>query len=235
MSLADRARAFTFDCYGTLIDWERGIGTALDEIPALAGVDRDAFLRRREAEEMAVEAEAYRPYDAVLALSLVRAAESFNVGVTEREARRFGASVPEWPPLPDAAPFLRRLRRLNKPLAILSNVTKSALRASVRGLGVPFDLLVSAEDVRAYKPAPQHWLHAQAALGVGPGETLHIAASMVHDIHPAGLLGMPAVWVNRRGESLPHGSLAQGVEPALVVNDLAELAEALGLPQAPSR
>ena len=227
MSLADRARAFTFDCYGTLIDWERGIGTALDGIPALAGVDRNAFLRRREAEEMAVEAEAYRPYDAVLALSLMRAAESFNVAVTEREARRFGASVSEWPPLPDAAPFLRRL---NQPLAILSNVTTSALRASVRELGVPFDLIVSAEDVRAYKPAPQHWLHAQAALGVGPGETLHIAASMVHDIRPAGLLGVPAVWVNRRGESLPQGSLSQGVKPALVVSDLAELTEALGLP-----
>ncbi len=229
MNPARAARAFTFDCYGTLIDWEAGIGKALDEIPSLAAIDRDELLGRREAVELAVEAERFRRYNVVLAISLQRTAAAFGVEVTEPEARRFAASVPDWPPLPDAAPFLRRLRLLNKPMAILSNVTTEGLRYSVHKLGVPFDRLISADDVQAYKPAPQHWLQAQAALGIAPPQQLHIAASMTHDVVPSAQLGVPVVWVNRHEEALPSV-----MEPALVVSDLHELAEALELPPDPS-
>jgi FMN phosphatase YigB (HAD superfamily) len=112
-------------------------------------------------------------------------------------------------------------------MAILSNVTREAIRLSVHKLGVPFDLVVTADDVQSYKPAPQHWLRAQAELGIEPREQLHIAASMMHDIGPCALLGVPSVWVNRHGEPTPAG-----VEPSLVVADLTELGEALGLPPA---
>ena len=227
MTLGDEARAYTIDCYGTLIDWERGIREAIGGISDLAAVDVAAFLRRREEAELAIEGGPFRRYDEVLALSLQQAARTFAIEVADSDARRFGASVPDWPPLPDAAPFLRRLRTAGKPMAILSNVTREAIRLSVHKLGVPFDLVVTADDVQSYKPAPQHWLRAQAELGIEPREQLHIAASMTHDIGPCALLGVPSVWVNRHAEPTPAG-----FEPSLVVADLTELGEALGLPPA---
>ncbi len=224
VTLGDGVRAFTFDCYGTLIDWERGISEAIADIPALASVDRAAFLQRREEEELAIEGGPFRRYDEVLAISLQQAARAFAIQVSDGDACRFGASVPDWPALPDAAPFLRRLRSRGTPLAILSNVTREAIRLSVHKLGVPFDLIVTADDVQSYKPAPQHWLRARAELGIEPREQLHIAASMTHDIQPCALQGVPSVWVNRHDDPIPAG-----VDPALVVSDLVELGEALGL------
>ena len=227
LTLGVGARAFTFDCYGTLIDWEQGISEAIDGIPELASVDRAALLQRREDEELAIEGGPFRRYDEVLAISLQQAALTFDIRVSDGDAGRFGASVPDWPALPDAGPFLQRLRRRGMPIAILSNVTREAIRLSVRKLGVRFDLIVTADDVQSYKPAPQHWLRARAELGIEPREQLHIAASMTHDIRPCALQGVPSVWVNRHGEATPSG-----VEPALVVTDLVELGEALDLPPA---
>ena len=230
MNVVDLTRAYSFDCYGTLIDWESGIRAALTQVPELAEVDLDdasaaGFVARREAIELQVEGEQYRSYDEVLALSLTRCATKFGLVVGESAAKRFAASLADWEPFPDAHPFLKRLRAGGLPQAILSNVTRAGLRGSVRKLGVAFDLLVTAEDVRSYKPAPQHWLEPQAALGIGPREQLHIAASLTHDVIPAGRLGVPCIWVNRRDENLPPG-----VAPVMVVRDLAELGERLELP-----
>ena len=225
MTLTDAARAFSFDCYGTLIDWDTGIHAALLSIPALDGLDLDTFILRREAVEMAVEAGPYLPYDQVLARSLQRTAAAFDRIVTDSQARAFAASLPDWPAFPDAPPFLQRLRALGKPLLILSNVTTAALRQSVRKLGVPFDALVTAEDVRSYKTAPAHWPEALARLGLQPAELLHIAASPHHDIAPAARLGVPCVWLDRRRTPAP---LAAGA--ALTVPTLAALADALQLP-----
>ena len=227
MSLVRSAQAFTFDCYGTLIDWDVGIAAAIRRIPALRDVDAERFLQRREALEADLQAGPYLPYEEVLARSLRQTAREFGVAVTNAEARAFAASVPDWPPFADAPGFLRRLRRLGKPLAIVSNVTTATLRASVRSLGAPFDLLMTAEDVRSYKPAPAHWLQAHARLGLAPAATLHVAASLHHDVQPALRLGVPCVWVNRRGGPLPPG-----VEAALVAYDLHDLAERLHLPLA---
>jgi putative hydrolase of the HAD superfamily len=229
MNVVGLTRAYSFDCYGTLIDWESGIRGALAQVAALAEVDlADAsaagFVARREAIELRVEGEQYRPYDEMLALSLTRCATEFGLVVGESDGKRFAASLADWEPFADAPPFLRRLRADGLPLAILSNVTRAGLRGSVRKLGAAFDLLVTAEDVRSYKPAPQHWLEAQAAFGIGPREQLHIAASLTHDVIPAGRLGVPCVWVNRRDEDLPSG-----VAPVMVVRDLDELGERLGL------
>ncbi len=221
----DGVRAFSFDCYGTLIDWEGGIATALADVPGMDGVDRTAFLAAREEVELSLEGESFRPYDEILALSLQRTAEQFGLAVGDSEARRFASTLPDWPPLPDAGPFLRRLQRLRRPLVVLSNVTAPWLRLSLHALAAPFDRAISADEARAYKPAPQHWLLAQAALGLEAGEFLHIAASVRHDVRPARALGVPVVWVNRHGASLPPD-----LSPALVVSDLAELGDRLGLP-----
>ena len=128
--LFSSARAFTFDCYGTLIDWDTGTHTALRAIPALDGLDLNAFILRREQIEMEIEAGSYLPYDTVLARC-----------VSDSEAREFAASVPNWPAFSDASSFLRRLHALDKPFLILSNITNGLLRQSIRKLGVPFDAL----------------------------------------------------------------------------------------------
>ena len=227
MTLSRLARAFTFDCYGTLIDWDTGVQAALQAIPALDGLDLDAFVLRREQSEMEIESGPYLPYGTVLARSLQQTAEAFNCHVNDSEARGFVASVPNWPAFPDALPFLRRLHALGKPLLILSNITNAVLWQSIRKLEVPFEALVTAETMRSYKPAPAHWTEALARLGLRPNELLHIAASPYHDIEPATQLGIPCVWVNRRGFS---SSLAAGA--ALTVPDLAALATA---PRSPAR
>ena len=233
MNVVALIRAYSFDCYGTLIDWETGMRAALAAIPSLAALDLEdgsdtGFIARREAIELRIEGGPYRPYDEVLAASLVETAREFALTVTDREARLFAASLVDWEPFPDALVFLRRLRRQRLPLAILSNVTRAGLRASVRKLETPFDLLVTAEDTRSYKPSVAHWLTAQAALGVSPREQLHIAASLSHDIVPAARLGVPTAWVNRQGVT-PPGS----PRPAYVVADLIDLADLLDLPADP--
>ncbi|MCY3887604.1 MAG: HAD-IA family hydrolase [Chloroflexi bacterium] len=227
MTLSRPARAFTFDCYGTLIDWDAGIHAALQAIPALDGLDLDAFVLRRERIEMEIEAGAYLPYETVLARSLQQTAEAFGGCVSDSEAREFATSVPNWPAFSDASSFLRRLRALDKPLLILSNITNAILRQSIRKLEVPFDALVTAEDVRSYKPAAAHWTEALARLGLRSTDLLHIAASPYHDIEPAARLGIPCVWVNRRDVSSP---LAAGA--ALTVPGLEALAASLDLPPA---
>ena len=192
----DSVRAIRFDCYGTLIDWEGGMATALADVPGLDGVDTTAFLAAREEVELSLEAESFRSDDEILALSLQRTAEPFGLAVVDSEARRFAWTLPDWPPLPDAGPFLRRLQRLRRPLVALSKVTARWLRLSLHTLPAPFDRTISADEAHACKGvhqdgvqsrawAPQHWLLAQAALGLEAGEFPHIAASLRHDVRPA--------------------------------------------------
>ena len=139
-----------------------------------------------------------------------------------RSAGAFAASLHDWPPFDDAPRFLRRLRRLGVPLAILSNVTLAGLRSSVRALATPFDQLVTAEGVRSYKPAPLHWAALQSSRGIVSAQQLHVAASIVHDVRPASALGVPSVWVNRNADAPPDD-----VSPTLTVATLDELAELL--------
>ncbi len=220
------AAVITFDCYGTLIDWRAGAQAALERIPELAGLDLDDLIERRITVELAVEHERYRPYDEVLAISLVRAAAEFGVELPAARGREFAASLHFWPPFDDAPPFLQRLRRLERPLAILSNVTLHGLRSSIRALGAPFDQLVTAEQLQSYKPAPAHWAALQASRAIAPPEQLHVAASIVHDIRPAAALGVPAVWVNREADDPPDD-----LSPTLRVAGLDELAERWRLPK----
>ena len=221
------ADVISFDCYGTLIDWRGGVREAVGRMPELADVDLRAFAERRIELELVVEHERYRPYDEVLALSVLRTAAEFGVELPTSRGREFADSLREWPPFEDAPRFLQRLRRLNVPMAILSNVTQAGLRGSVRTLGAPFDHLITAEDLRSYKPSPPHWAALQAARGIGPAEQLHVAGSIAHDIRPSAALGVPAVWVNREDETAPADAT-----PTLTVTSLDELAELWRLPDA---
>ena len=214
------AAVVSFDCYGTLIDWQSGARAAVQAIPELSAVDREALIARRLEVELEVEHEYYRPYDQVLAISIRRTAEEFGVELTAESAQSFADSIAQWPPYQDAAGFLRRLATVDTPLAILSNVTRQSLDVSIRKLGSRFDQLITAEDVRSYKPDHPHWTELYQSRGIRPDQQLHIAGSIAHDIRPASQLGATTVWVRRHHEPIPDD-----VQPDLIVQSLAELGD----------
>lgn len=214
------AAVISFDCYGTLIDWQSGARAAVDAIPELAEVDKAALIARRLEVELAVEHERYRPYDDVLAISIQRTGSEFGVSVSDASARVFADSIRDWPPFQDAGGFLKRLATVGTPMAILSNVTRASLGVSVRKLGASFDQLVTAEDVRSYKPDHDHWRELYRTRQIEPKQQLHIAGSIAHDIRPATELGATTVWVRRAHEPIPDD-----VTPDLIVQSLAELGD----------
>ena len=219
------AAVISFDCYGTLIDWQGGARAAVRAIPELAGVDVEALIARRLEVELEVEHEFYRPYDQVLAISIQRTAADFGIELSGESAKSFADSIADWQPFQDAGGFLRRLATTGTPLTILSNVTRASLAVSVRKLGADFNQLVTAEDVRAYKPDHDHWLELQRSRDITSAQQLHIAGSITHDIRPAAEIGATTVWVRRFHEPLPDD-----VQPDLIVQSLAELADFWRLP-----
>ena len=214
----------TFDCYGTLIDWERGIAEVFADLARAAGValDADAALAAYHAIEPAVEAETYRPYREVLAETARRAAAQQGWAIDDAVAWSFAARLPDWPPFPDTDAALARLAGAGYRLGILSNVDDDLLGATLRHFSVPIDLVVTAQQVGSYKPAHGHFVRAREQ--IGGLRWLHAAQSHFHDVVPASALGVPAVWVNRKREMLPAG----GPAPLAEVATLAGLAVWLG-------
>ena len=212
------SRWATFDCYGTLIDWNAGIGTVLER---LYGVEQAPELLRRYHElEPQVQAEAYRSYAEVLSLTLERLANEIGHGVPEGESGALAQSLPEWPAYLEVPETLAELRRRGWSLAILSNTDRELIAASQRTLGVPIDLAVVAEDIRSYKPAPLHWEYFFELTTADRDRHVHVAASLFHDIAPAQELGLKTVWINRLGEQADP-------EPDCELPDLSGLPDAL--------
>ena len=211
----------TFDCYGTLIDWDSGVQAAVEGTASLAGCDVGRLLEDREAADRALTAEGYQPYDEVLRTSLASAAVLQGRAVSGAEAESFAAGMGAWPPFPDSAAALARLADRFR-LCILSNVGRETLLASVALLGVGFEVLVTADDLRSYKPRRAHFDEGLRRLGVAREAVLHVAASPYHDLAPAELLGWRTAWIDRRGEGEPSGC-----EPALRAASLSELADRL--------
>lgn len=214
MNLAD-FQALTFDCYGTLIDWETGILNELRPWLAAHGktLDDDRILESFGAAESAAEAATpAKLYPDILA-DVVRAlGRRWNIPVSAAEAGEFGRSVGRWPAFPDSAEALRYLKRHYK-LVILSNVDRASFAASNEKLEVAFDLVVTAQDVGSYKPDPRNFrrlLRELARLGVGQAQVLHTAQSRFHDIAPAQALGLATMWINRR-----KGRAGAGATPAV--------------------
>ncbi len=205
----------TFDCYGTLIDWESGIAGAFTE--AGAGRSRDEILRVYEEIEPVVENERYQPYRDVLTETAIRVASTFG---WQTDGAFLPQSLPNWKPFPDTNAALERLVAAGYRLGILSNVDDVLIAATRKHFTVDFDLIVTAQQVRSYKPAPAHFLAAREA--IGNARWLHAAQSNFHDIVPGNALGIPTAWVNRRGDE----ALAGGT-PTYEVKDLKGLADAL--------
>jgi 2-haloacid dehalogenase len=188
----------TFDCYGTLIDWNSGIRDVLER---LWGVERAPQLLERYHElEPEIESEQYRSYAEVLTLALERIAQEVGYGIPEGESGLLAKSLPEWPPFAEVPGALRELRRRGWNIAVLSNTDRSLILESEKRIGVPFDLAIVAEDVRSYKPAHAHWEEFFEKTTADKEQHVHVAASLFHDIAPARKLGLKTVWINRLGE-----------------------------------
>lgn len=222
-----RFAALTFDCYGTLVDWERGILDALLPLFAAYGVASpgdEALLERFGRAEAAVQAGAFLSYRDVLREVARRLGEESGFAPSEAEASAFAASVGGWPPFPDTVPALRALARRYR-LAVVSNVDDDLFAGTAARLGVTFDAVVTAQQVRSYKPAPAHFHEALRRLGLPRERVLHVAQSLFHDIAPAKALGFACVWVNRRAGRPGTGATAPAhATPDLEVRDLATLA-----------
>ena len=218
----ERIQALTFDCYGTLIDWLAGMRSAIAAMPSLASCDLELLLKDREQDELDTEIGPYRLYREVLAISMARAARRQRLEPTEDELRNFADSVGIWPVFAETHDALLRLKERYR-LAILSNVDTDVLQQSVALLDVPIDELVTAEQVRSYKPAYAHFEEALLRLNLPRSQVLHVAQSHRHDIEPATKLGWNVAWVNRLGERLPDGS-----RPNVVTSNLTELIAILG-------
>lgn len=205
MELKD-IRLITFDCYGTLIDWNRGIRGAFERVASQAGIniDPEDLQTVYEEEEAKIEAQPYRPYAQVQAEAAMAVAKRLNIPAGKALGRVLPQTLPSWPPFDDTVASLKRLATRYR-LGILSNIDRNLLAGSLRQLGVTFDLLITAEDVRSYKPAPGHFDALVARAGCPKGAILHAAQSRFHDIAPAREHGLASVWINRRREDSSTG------------------------------
>ena len=216
----------TFDCYGTLIDWEGGISGAFLEAAAEDGVKLEpgAVLGAYGEIEPIVEAEMYRSYREVLGETARRIAERFGWNISKDRARFLAESLPGWRPFPDTNAALERLAASGLKFGVLSNVDDELLAGTLKHFTVDFDLLVTAQQLRSYKPAFEHFQEARKRLeAAGTTGWLHAAQSYFHDVVPSVALGIPVAWINRKGEA-PSGE----ARPDKEFSTLADLAEWLG-------
>jgi 2-haloalkanoic acid dehalogenase type II len=211
----------TFDCYGTLIDWETGIREAFARAAAADGVTLAAndVLAAYSEVEPAVETEAYRSYRDVLGETASRVAKRLGWRLPEDRHCFLAQSLPSWRPFPDTNPSLRRLAAAGCRLGILSNIDDDLFGQTRRLLEVPFDPVVTAAQVRSYKPAPGHFLEARRRIGPG-ARWLHAAQSHFHDVEPCKRLGIPVAWINRRNQQA-----GQTGPPDWEMSDLDRLAD----------
>ena len=226
--------ALTFDCYGTLIDWETGILRALEPWLERHGARRrpDDVLETFARHESALEAEhPDLPYPRILAQVHRRLAAEWGLVSNTGDADAFGASVPDWPAFPDSTEALRELQRYYR-LFILSNIDRASFAGSARRLGVDFDAVLTAGEIGSYKPDPRNFeamLRRLAGRGIGRDEILHTAQSLYHDHLPARRLGLATAWIDRRHAQQGWGAtLAPGEEVAVDFRftSLAEMAAA---------
>jgi len=211
----------TFDCYGTLIDWREGIGGAFVEAAARDGVTltADEVLRVYGEVEPVVEAEMYRSYRSVLTETARRVGPRLGWPVPEARAAFLPESLPAWRPFPDTNAALERLAKAGYALGILSNVDDDLLAATRRQFTVDFEIVITAQQVRSYKPVHGHFTVARQR--IGGRRWLHAAQSHFHDVTPAVALGIPVAWINRHHQATPAG----GARPQREFDRLSGLAE----------
>jgi 2-haloalkanoic acid dehalogenase type II len=208
----------TFDCYGTLVDWRKGIEAHLGELLRKnglpSGVSVFPLYMKLEAEEEGQ----YKSYREILRDTAVKVAKHLNVSITENEAKIFAASVPSWPPFDDTVASLKELGRRGYKRVILSNIDRDLLKETILRNSLDVDGYITAEDVGSYKPSPGHWNRFFDAYKTRKEATLHVAQSIFHDIIPCSKLAIPTAWINRYNEATPPA-----VNPTYVFDSLKSL------------
>ena len=220
--------ALTFDCYGTLVDWEAGIARGLGVMLASQGITADVeeLLERFAGHESALEAGPYRRYREILAEAGRRIGRDYGVEPSDDAVEAFGASVGEWPAFPDSAAALARLAERFR-LGVITNCDDDLFAQSNRRLGVTFDWIVTAEQAGSYKPDPRNFELAFERIDVPRERIVHVAQSLFHDHVPAKALGMTTVWIDRRRDRPGFGATPPAdATPDLVLPDMASLAAA---------
>jgi 2-haloacid dehalogenase len=188
----------TFDCYGTLIDWNGGIRRELARI--FGEEEADWLLKRYHRIEAELEQDGNLTYREVMAQALERLAGEEDVELAESQRDALARSLPSWKPFREVPAALEEARTRGWKLAILSNTDPDLIEASKRRLGVPFDETVVASEIGSYKPGHAHWQEFFRRTGADRTGHVHVAASLFHDIAPARELGLRSVWINRLGE-----------------------------------
>jgi 2-haloalkanoic acid dehalogenase type II len=240
MRLSD-FKALSFDCYGTLIDWETGILVALEPLRQRSGVGDEELLETYGVVEFEVEQEfPSLPYSQLLEKVHARLCRRLSVPEDELEAAKLGASVGDWPAFPDSPEALSYLKQHFK-LIILSNVDRLSFAGSNRRLGVEFDHIFTAQDIGSYKPDLHNFEylveHVEAD-GIPKSELLHVAQSLFHDHVPANRIGIASAWIDRRHDRPGSGATAvpdQAPHYDFRFTTMAELAEAHKAEQSSSR
>jgi 2-haloalkanoic acid dehalogenase type II len=196
----------TFDCYGTLIDWEGGITNCLTQIfkQKRTQVNVNDVLRVREDIDFELVQGDYKPYKDILQISLSEAFKQFKIPYADGDGRRLVDSVGTWQPFQETRSALQRLGKKAK-LAIISNIDKDIIEKTKATIGVPFSLTVTAEEAGAYKPTLRPFEIALRKLGCGPTAVLHVSSGFRYDIPPAHRIGFTTAWVNRKSDQAPIG------------------------------
>jgi 2-haloacid dehalogenase len=210
----------TFDCYGTLVDWNGGIRAELEELFGVRRAD-ELLVRYHELEPKIQAAKPGSSYREVLTITLERLAAETGLTVPEGETSALARSLPSWPVFEDVRPALTEAISHGWCLAILSNTDRDLIDASIAALGVPFEKSIVAGEIGSFKPAHRHWEVFYEQMGADPARHVHVAQSVYHDIAPAAELGIPTIWINRQGEP-------GDARPARTLTGLAGLADALG-------
>lgn len=226
----DSIRLITFDCYGTLIDWESGMLRALR--PLFSGAKRsisDAEILEQYGEaEADLESGPYLRYRDILARAARRVGKKFGAEISEQQARDFAASVALWEPFPDTAGALQALSRKFK-IGIISNIDDDLFASSKPKLQAAFEVVVTAEQVGSYKPSLRNFEEVQRRTGIAKEEWLHAGQSIYHDVVPATKIGIESVWVNRPSARPDVGAVRKATaQPTYQVSSVADLAELLG-------
>jgi 2-haloacid dehalogenase len=209
----------TFDCYGTLVDWNGGMRAELEKLFGTARAE-ELLARFHEVEPKIQKAKPGASYREVLTLALERLAAETGLSLSEGEASVLAHSLPSWPVFEDVRPGLTEARSRGWRLGILSNTDRDLIDASIEALGVPFEASIVAGEIGSYKPAHRHWEVFYEQTGADPAAHVHVAQSVFHDIAPAAELGIPSIWINRLGEP-------DDPRPARTLSGVAHLADAL--------
>ncbi|PYT13508.1 MAG: haloacid dehalogenase type II [Acidobacteria bacterium] len=221
----------SFDCYGTLIDWETGLLSALAPVLARHGrsVPDEELLETFATLEAGAEQPPFRAYAVVLREVIEGLGRRFGFAPDEAERGVLAASLGDWPAFPDTRDALLALKTRYR-LAIISNIDDDLFARTARVLGVEFDWVVTARQVGSYKPSLENFRQSLARFGAPSDKVLHVAQSLYHDIAPAKSLGLSTVWVNRRRGRPGHGATAPAtVRPDVEVPDLRSLVVLLGV------